>query len=162
MANFCASCGTGLVEGSGFCQSCGTSVGGAAPVQQQQPVYQAAPTVKSKTPAVLLAVFLGYWTWLYTFKKDKVKFFIALPVSMIAGIVAMVSYFVNYTAQQALVECYTNALLGYYDMSLCETYSTNYTGLYLGGAIGWGIWLWAVIDTARKKQDYFTNYPNGR
>jgi hypothetical protein len=33
---------------------------------------------KSKTTAVLLAVFLGLWTWLYTYKEDNVKFWLSI------------------------------------------------------------------------------------
>ena len=35
---------------------------------------------KDKTTAVLLAVFLGCWTWLYTYKKDSWKFWVALAL----------------------------------------------------------------------------------
>jgi len=38
---------------------------------------------KDKTTAVLMAVFLSYWTWLYTYKQDKVKFWIGLGVSFV-------------------------------------------------------------------------------
>jgi hypothetical protein len=34
--------------------------------------------MKTKTPAVLLAVFLGTWTWLYTYQRDATKFWITL------------------------------------------------------------------------------------
>jgi hypothetical protein len=35
---------------------------------------------KDKTSAILLAVFLGFWTWLYTYKKDSWKFWVALAL----------------------------------------------------------------------------------
>ena len=38
--------------------------------------------VKSKTAAIVIAVFLGYWSWLYTYKKNKRKFWIGLGVSL--------------------------------------------------------------------------------
>jgi hypothetical protein len=37
---------------------------------------------KSKTIAIILAVLFSYWTWLYTFKRDRVKFVIALILSL--------------------------------------------------------------------------------
>ena len=37
---------------------------------------------KSKTTAVVLAVFLGFWTWLYTNKVDMAKFWIGLGASV--------------------------------------------------------------------------------
>lgn len=37
---------------------------------------------KSKTTAVLLAVFLGIWTWLYTYRRDSAKFWITMAVTI--------------------------------------------------------------------------------
>ena len=39
---------------------------------------------KDKTPAVLLAVFLGFWTWCYTYKKDAWKFWLNLGLSVVS------------------------------------------------------------------------------
>jgi hypothetical protein len=36
----------------------------------------------SKSTAVLLAVFLSFWTWLYTFQRDKVKFWWGLGLGI--------------------------------------------------------------------------------
>jgi hypothetical protein len=43
------------------------------------PVYQRR---KDKTTAVLLAVFLGFFTWLYTYDKDAWKFWVAVAVTL--------------------------------------------------------------------------------
>jgi hypothetical protein len=53
------------------------SQNGSAPAPQVQ-----ARTGKSKTTAVVLAVFLGFWTWLYTNKIDMSKFWIGLGVGV--------------------------------------------------------------------------------
>lgn len=37
---------------------------------------------KSKTVCVLLAVFLSFWTWLYTYKYDAWKFWLGLALSV--------------------------------------------------------------------------------
>jgi len=37
---------------------------------------------KDKTVAILLAVFLGFWTWLYTYKRDAWKFWVCLGLHM--------------------------------------------------------------------------------
>ena len=70
---------------------------------------------KDKTVAVLLAVFLGFWTWLYTYQKDSKKFWINLALSIVTigfwGIVGWIwaiidtvtkpeSYYLNYFQQQ--------------------------------------------------------------
>jgi hypothetical protein len=39
--------------------------------------------------SVLLAVFLSFWTWLYTYKKDAVKFWIGLVVGLGLGFFTM-------------------------------------------------------------------------
>lgn len=36
--------------------------------------------MKDKTTAILLAVFLSFWTFLYTYKEDKVLFWVYLVV----------------------------------------------------------------------------------
>lgn len=37
---------------------------------------------KDKTAAVLLAVFLGLWTWVYTYKKDAWKFWLSMALHL--------------------------------------------------------------------------------
>jgi hypothetical protein len=41
---------------------------------------------KSKTASVLLAVFLTFWTWLYTVEKDWWKFVVGLVVGIAAAV----------------------------------------------------------------------------
>lgn len=57
-----------------------------APAPYYQPVPMvayAAPIPKSKATAVLLAIFFGYWTWLYTYRRDAALFWINLVASFI-------------------------------------------------------------------------------
>lgn len=44
--------------------------------------YRVAPA-KSKTTAVILAIFLGTFTWLYTYKYDAWKFWLGTVVSLL-------------------------------------------------------------------------------
>ena len=162
MSNFCSACGGALLAGAGFCAVCGAKVGQAVGAPQAgfaQPTYAGATKFKLKTTSVLLAVFLGYWTWLYTFKKDKVKFFIGLGVGLMSSVIGLVSYVINNRIQDQLVSCYTSAIMGYYDMDLCtSTYKYSFTLSYITMFIGFGVWLWAVIDSARKPKSFFDNY----
>lgn len=48
---------------------------------EQAPLSPVIP--KSKTPAILLAVFLGFWTWVYTYKVDAWKFWVNLGLSIV-------------------------------------------------------------------------------
>ncbi len=91
---FCTDCGTALPEGAGFCASCGTSTT-AAPAAAQvaapaapQASYAAPPSSaaqlpvepKSKSTAVWLNVLFGFFGYLYTYKTDKVRFWIFLAI----------------------------------------------------------------------------------
>ena len=65
---FCPSCGNIIFKQAEICPKCG--VRNSLSTNPVQP--------KSKTSAVLLAVFLGFWTWLYTYQKDAWKFWLNL------------------------------------------------------------------------------------
>ncbi len=56
---YCPTCGNTILKLAEICPKCG--VRNTLSTNTVQP--------KSKTAAVLLAVFLGFWTWLYTYIK---------------------------------------------------------------------------------------------
>jgi hypothetical protein len=65
-----------------------------------QPMYpvpagiHGPPNPKEKTPAILLAVFLGFWTWVYTWRRDQWKFWTNLGLTVLTlgfwGVVAWI------------------------------------------------------------------------
>ncbi len=75
----------------------------------------------SKGAAVLLAIFLSFWTWVYTYKRDAAKFWWGLGLAILGGITAI---------------------------------------LLIGIVILFGVWAWAVIDTASKSEYWYQQYPN--
>lgn len=94
---FCSKCGNQLVAGSSFCGACGapTMVAPApAPTNVVQPPVAPAPGInnayntvfvpagKSRTTAIVLAIFLGNWAWLYTYRADKSKFWISMGIGL--------------------------------------------------------------------------------
>ena len=97
---------------------------------------------KRKSISILLAIFLGPFTWLYTYKKDAWKASLGLGLTL-SVIVVGVALVIAHRMLQA----------------------TNPEDIYEGyEIIGWiilsfpilvGTWLWAVIDTASKKADWF-------
>ena len=92
-AELCMSCGVRPPNGDRFCQSCGTEVVPAAEICVKCGARLAKAARKSRTTAVLLAVFLGFWTWLYTYQKDKLKFWLNLGLSIITlGIFGIVGW----------------------------------------------------------------------
>ena len=59
---------------------------------------------KSKTVSLLLAVFFGFWSWLYTYKKDLIKFWICLGLMIGSAVVlgrvywvAVITYVIGWT-----------------------------------------------------------------
>lgn len=70
---FCPSCSKPVVATASVCPQCGTALG--------------AP--KSKGIAILLAVFLSFWTWVYTYRINKTKFWVGLGLSLVGGILTI-------------------------------------------------------------------------
>jgi hypothetical protein len=70
----CARCGQALGPGQVQCHRCGSPVAGQVGLMVSTP--------KDKSVAVLLAVFLSFWSWLYTYQRDKQKFWTGLGVGI--------------------------------------------------------------------------------
>lgn len=94
---------------------------------------------KNKAVAVVLAVFLGHWTWLYTFQKDAGKFWIVLS-SWIAFIL-------------------------YSMIAFAEGWLEPSTSVDLGGSLAAilllsvaGGWVWAIVDSAARKEEWYLSY----
>ena len=128
---FCSACGNGLIQTAVVCPRCGSPV---AVVSNPNPWRPA----KSKTTAVVLAVFLSFWSWLYTYRDNKVKFWVSLPLELLRwlSIFAQVIYDLN---------CYYSCS-GTTGFSVFQFF------------VGFPIWLWAVIDNARKPREYYEKY----
>jgi hypothetical protein len=101
----CPACGGHLMITATMCPRCGTPLS----------------IPHSKGAAILLAVFLSFWTWLYTYKRDAAKFWWGLGLGILG---ALTAFF----------------LIGFF--------------------IVFGVWLWAVIDTATKSDNWYQQYPN--
>ncbi|HZD64947.1 MAG TPA: zinc-ribbon domain-containing protein [Acidimicrobiales bacterium] len=145
---YCTSCGNPLTEEAAFCPHCGSATELSG--RPWRPQYPAAPrSTRSKTAAILLAVFLSFWTWLYTFRWNATKFWIGLGVSvgswLLASIVGAETYTVSYYD-----------VYGYY-------HPGNGAGIpliVLGVLASIGIWVWAIVDTAMTREADFSNYPD--
>lgn len=73
---FCKECGKKISDKAEVCPACGVrqkgSSGGC--------IVSTVP--KSKATAVILAVFLGCCTWIYTYKRDAWKFWLGLLLAI--------------------------------------------------------------------------------
>jgi hypothetical protein len=68
---YCPSCAAVIKREAEICVKCGVRLrreGAAAP--------------KDKVVAILLAVFLAFFTWLYTYKRDAWKFWLAFALTL--------------------------------------------------------------------------------
>ena len=89
----CPNCGARPLAGNSFCHACGAATNPLAEIclKCRARLTKAAVGGKSKTASVLLAVFLSFWTWLYTYRKDAWKFWTALGISIVNFILVVAS-----------------------------------------------------------------------
>jgi hypothetical protein len=83
--SFCQNCAAPTTALSEICVKCGTRLI-RSPVQGTQTIT--AEGARSKSTSVLLAVFLSFWTWLYTYRRDNWKFWIAFALWVFQMLVA--------------------------------------------------------------------------
>lgn len=84
---FCSACGNALIETAVVCPKCGSPTARFAQINTGRPNTPGTPVVygsepKTKSTSVLLAVFLGTWSFLYTYKRDAVLFWVSLGVQV--------------------------------------------------------------------------------
>jgi hypothetical protein len=136
---FCQNCGSRMEQTDSFCKSCGTPIGVQAnqAYQYQASLGQLSTSRKSKIISILLAVFLTFFTWLYTFKRDGWKFWLGLVVSSLPGLIAAI-----------FLEFYISDVSWLPDDLL----------IALSYLLPMAVWLWAIIDAATKKQEWYEHY----
>ena len=69
---YCLECAKLVKKNAVVCPHCG--------IQLKELAISTAPTSspKIKAVSVVLALFFGFWSWLYTYRKDQLKFWIFL------------------------------------------------------------------------------------
>ena len=97
---------------------------------------------KSKTAAVLLAVFLGPCTWLYTAGIDWGKFLIGIVLCMVASLFLVLGEQIIWLLQG----------------QLSDPQAVWETGLVLSGILLAVVYIWAILDTARKPASWYDEY----
>jgi Double zinc ribbon len=148
-AEICEVCGVKPPKGEHFCSSCGVEV---LPLAERcikcGAMFGKPPRPKAKTVAVLLAVFLGYWTWVYTYRKNTWKFWAGLVVGLPAFIIFNIGVIPHNSVE----------------------YDANGNYLGLGGLhfannilipallIILIVRIWAIIDVCLKKQEWYLTY----
>jgi len=144
---FCPTCGEPIKKEAVICVHCGVQVQETVPVfsRRRKAVpaqrHSGEPKPKSKTTAVLLAIFLGPWTWVYTYQRDCWKFWIA------------------YTPLFTIIFSHLVSAIQHQHMGIIFSWinPNNFT-LQI---ISFGFWLWALILACARKHPFYDNYPNG-
>jgi hypothetical protein len=112
LSQYCVTCGNGLVTTAAICPRCGTPVSGATRGQMGS---------KSRTTAVLLAVFLSFWSFLYTYSISPWKFWLGLGLSVFTFIIDVILVAANGD-------------------------SPSPPGSIALILIGLGVWIWSIVD----------------
>lgn len=143
---FCWSCGEPIKREAVICVHCGVQVRPLMPQRGHRgsqspsspPFSTSLPaSPKTKTAAVLLAVFLSYWTWLYTLQRDKVKFIVGVVLSVFVLFVRFGVDMYEHTPLRAL-----------------------WYLLPLFGLANIGLWIWSIIEASVRSRDWYESYPN--
>lgn len=136
VAGTCAACGAQSDLGNRFCQNCGKAtdplaemcVGCWAKLDQRETQQAIASAGKSKTVSILLAVFLGFVTWSYTYKKDSWKFWVGAAAFVMAVVFTVTGdAFPFGPALLTRLACF-------------------------------GVGIWAIIDTATRTDAWYRDY----
>jgi|SRR5579862_705019 len=105
-ASYCVTCGGGLVATAATCPRCGTPV--------------AKP--KSRSVAVVMAIFLSFWSFLYTYRTSAWKFWLGLGLSV-----------------------------GLFTVDMIVRAAVRHPVAGVGAVwllVGAGVWIWSIVDRA--------------
>jgi hypothetical protein len=109
---------------------------------------------KSKTVALLLAVFLGSATWLYTYETDKKKFWIGAPIEYGLMFVWMFVFLAVIGFSSAMESTNSDSAaipLGFIFLML---------GQFAVIFAHWGIRIWSIVNTVRRPDIFYANFPH--
>jgi hypothetical protein len=139
--NFCSACGSAILETAVICPKCGSPT---SKYLNKGPV-----PVKSKTTAVVLSVFLGIWSWLYTYEVNKRKFWLSLIAYL--GLCVVVGIRIAFAAYQSAQGNYATAT----DTEMI--FWRIFAFVWLLSPTG--LTVWAIIDNATKPRSFYEAYP---
>lgn len=130
---YCSACGKGLIATAVICPQCGSPVPGTKTPGSSQ---------KSRSTAILLSIFLGFWTFLYTYRVDSKKFWAAIiPI----GISSVVLTWNEWAWE-----------------NLWDWYSDDYESTQLVFGTIWALvtiasWIFAIITSVKRTEDDYAS-----
>ncbi len=146
---FCPECGIPIKRGMPSCPYCHFQVKKLIETGEMPVSGISSPeAAKNKIVAVLLAVFFSFWSWLYTYGKNKNKFWVA------CGILAVMYMIFIFYSFSIIVSSISYG--GYNDLFFGE----SLIGLSIFvNILGFGIWVWSIVDNAVKPDSFYERYP---
>ena len=130
---FCPACGNGLIVTAVICPKCGSPVAGVATKGSRE-----------KSIAVIMAVFLSSWAYLYTYKYDAKKVWISTiagTAPLIISVIAFTVYEISYDE-----DVYIPA----------EAIGELFSVVWFFAALA--IWITAIVVTATRDDSQYKNY----
>jgi hypothetical protein len=136
---FCTDCGNSLIETAVICPKCGSptrNFNQSTHTATQGVAYSGAdnPQARSKTAAVLLAVFVGVWSFLYTFRSDAAAFWLGLAAPFVATLLAILISGGRLVGWQIIFAIFVSALVS----------------------------VLAIVRQATRSSEWFARYPDNR
>lgn len=128
----CPECGKPIKKNAATCPHCEVRI---KELKLEKPGIIITP--KHKSIAILLSVFLSFFSWLYTYKKNSKKFWISFIIAAITPVIIAMLWQVTGRVS-----------------------STAFNAVFLCSVL-FGIWIWAIIDNSIKSKIYFSQYPKG-
>lgn len=145
---YCPECGTVIKRSSVFCTECRTQLKEKKEniVEVTKPKEVALAPSKNKTIAILLSIFLGFWSWLYTYKVDRKKFWVYLCLILpgVVGIPIIINLSISgYVSNSAFVNVFL------------EGYGTWVWMYFL---VNLSSFIWALVNSIARTESFYTNY----
>jgi hypothetical protein len=99
---------------------------------------------KNKLVSTLIAIFLSYWTWLYTYKRDKPCFWLSIFIIIlfVAPVWPLISLIWRSTS---------------YDIPAWGIIAIIW--IEIGIISGLGLWIWALMVAIARPQSWYDSYP---
>ncbi len=129
---YCPECGKPIKRRTVVCPLCGVQVAKLA--TEEQPITIRIARVKSKAAAIILAVFFGYWSWLYTYKMDSRKFWFFFCLMLVSAVGVVMSI----------------------DSSLELTNAGTWIWVYFLVSIA--SYIWALTNSISRPDSFYENY----
>jgi hypothetical protein len=99
---------------------------------------------KNKLASTLMAIFLSYWTRLYTYKRDKGFFWLSMVIIIVfvAPVWPLISLIFRSTS---------------YDIPAWGIIAIIW--IEIGIILGLGLWIWALMVAIARPQSWYDSYP---